>query len=97
MFISKLGIIMIQYYLILGRAWQYDNKTLYNAHEKTYTISRDGEKFVLTPLLEEDDPSCKETRSLSLIDRIVFPEHEKQEAKDKEGEVVHSTMAYDDE
>ena len=84
-------------HLILGRAWQYDNKTLYNAHKNTYTISKNGEIFLLTPFLEEDDLSWKETRSLGLIDKIVFLEHEEQEVVDKEEEVVHSSMKYDDE
>lgn len=41
-------------HLILGRPWQYDRHAMHDGHKHTYTIMKNGQKFVLNPVNMED-------------------------------------------
>lgn len=36
-------------HILLGRPWQYDNRTSYDGRKNTYTVERDGVKYTLMP------------------------------------------------
>lgn len=71
-------------HLILGRAWQYDNCTMYDAYRNVYQFSKDGTNFILNHMREEDDPTWHKTRSLGLVERIAFREHKNHQEEDVE-------------
>lgn len=37
-------------HLILGRPWQYDRHAIHDGRKNTYTVMKDGQKFVLNPV-----------------------------------------------
>lgn len=65
-------------HLILGQAWQLDKATIYNGKANTYAFEQDGVRFVMNPLLD-DDESWPSQRSIGFIERIDFPMHEANE------------------
>jgi hypothetical protein len=44
-------------HLILGQPWKYDRHVMHDGHKHTYTIMKNGQKFVLNPL-NMKDPSA---------------------------------------
>lgn len=57
-------------HLLLGRPWQYDNKTTHNGYTNTYTLIHKGKKKELVPLPPHKAIPPKETRPpVHLINR----------------------------
>lgn len=46
-------------HILLGRPWQYDRRAVHDGFKHTYTLWKDGEKFVLNPMKEADLPLSK--------------------------------------
>ena len=40
--------------LILGPPWQYDQYAVHDGHKHTYTVMKNGQKFVLNPINMDD-------------------------------------------
>ncbi|XP_037426242.1 uncharacterized protein LOC119291565 [Triticum dicoccoides] len=41
-------------HLILGRPWQYDRHAVHDGRKHTYTVMKDGQKFVFNPVKEDE-------------------------------------------
>ncbi|KAI0507969.1 hypothetical protein KFK09_014099 [Dendrobium nobile] len=50
-------------HILLGRPWQYDNKTIHNGERNTYTLIQNNRKFTLFPQRNISDPPTKKEKS----------------------------------
>lgn len=46
-------------HILLRRPWQYDRSAMYDGRENKYTIMKDGQRFVLTPWVEDEKGKAK--------------------------------------
>ena len=49
-------------HMLLGRPWQFDRHVVHDGHAITYTVTNDGVKHKLKPLLETNEMVCSATR-----------------------------------
>ncbi|GKV38616.1 hypothetical protein SLEP1_g46505 [Rubroshorea leprosula] len=58
-------------HLLLGRPWQFDQKTIHDGHANTYSFVKDGVKVKLIPLKPEETLENKD-KDKALISRSTF-------------------------
>ena len=80
------------YHLLLGRPWQFDRHAVHDGHANTYSLTKDGVRHKLKPMIKEGEKVCSSAR-ICLVDGRNFLDGMKHQCmcyaliprKDKEG------------